>query len=83
MSGASFEPPQPPASKAWMPVAAQLGLAAHVDRESLRAAGRQPGEVVRARAANATQAELLDAIVAPLGLRWRIEGERLVIDAPP
>jgi hypothetical protein len=62
-------------------VAAQLGLTAHVDRESLAARGIQPGEIVRARVTDATRDELLDAIVAPLGLRWTIEGDRLVIDA--
>ena len=26
--------------------------------------------------------ELFDAVVAPLGLRWRIDGDQLTIDAP-
>jgi hypothetical protein len=72
-----------PLEEAARAVADQLGLAAHVDRESLLAKGIQPGEIVRARAADATRDELLDAIVAPLGLRWRIADDRLVIDAPP
>jgi hypothetical protein len=72
-----------PLEEAARAVAAQLGLAAHVDRESLRARGIQPGAIVRARTTDATRDQLLDAIVAPLGLRWRIDGDRLVIDAPP
>ena len=70
-----------PLDEAVRAVAAQLGLTAHLDRESLAARGIQPGEIVRARAADATRDELLDSIVAPLGLRWRIAGDRLVIEA--
>ncbi|MFM9059107.1 MAG: hypothetical protein ACKOSQ_08295 [Planctomycetaceae bacterium] len=64
-------------------IAPRLGLEPALDRESLAARGILPGEIVRAAVTDATRDELLDALVAPLGLRWRIEEGRLVVDAPP
>lgn len=70
-----------PLDEAVRAVAAQFGLVPQIDRDALSARGVLPGEIVRARAVDATRDELLDALVAPLGLRWRIDGNRLVIDA--
>jgi hypothetical protein len=59
-----------------------LGLEGRIDRESLAARGVQPGEIIRVEVRDATRDELFDALVAPLGLRWRIDGNRLTIEAP-
>jgi hypothetical protein len=72
-----------PLDEALQQLAPQLGLEPALDRASLAARGIQPGEIVRAAVADASRDQLLDAIVGPLGLRWRIEGRRLVVDAPP
>ena len=64
-------------------VASRLGLALELDRGSLQARGIQAGEIVRAEIRDASRDELLDRIVAPLGLSWRIEQERLRVFAPP
>ena len=71
-----------PLDEAVPALARQLGLEGHIDRESLAARGVQPGEIVRVEVRDATRDELFDAVVAPLGLRWRIDGNRLTIDAP-
>ncbi|NBX30946.1 hypothetical protein EBR04_10985, partial [bacterium] len=60
----------------------QLGLTGRIDRESLAARGILPGEIVRIEVRDVTRDELFDAVVAPLGLRWRIDGDQLTIDAP-
>ena len=41
------------------------------------------GEIVTAQVTNATRDELLDAVVDPVGLRWRIEGDRLLVEPKP
>lgn len=61
----------------------RLGLEVELDRESLAARGILPGEIVRATVTDASREQLLDAILGPPGLRWRIEGRRLLVDAPP
>lgn len=60
-------------------VAERLGLRAALDREGLAAAGIAPGEIVRVRVDDATRDELLDAIVAPLGLAWSIDDGTLSV----
>lgn len=71
-----------PLDEAVPALARQLGLEGRIDRESLAARGIQPGEIVRVEVRDATRDELLDALVAPLGLRWRIDAAQLTIDAP-
>jgi hypothetical protein len=70
-----------PLDEAVSALARQLGLEGHIDRESLAARGIQPGEIVRVEVRDVTRDELFDALVAPLGLRWRIDGNQLTIDA--
>lgn len=72
-----------PLDQALASIGPRLGLEPALDRESLAARGILPGEIVRAAVTDASRDELLDAIVAPLGLRWRIDDGRLVVDAPP
>lgn len=72
-----------PLDEAVRAIGSQLGLEPSVDRESLAARGILPGEIVRASVTDATRDQLLDAVVAPLGLRWRVDGSRLIVDAPP
>jgi hypothetical protein len=64
-------------------VAGRFGLALALDRESLAARGVAAAEIVRVDVRDASRDALLDAIVAPLGLAWRIEAERLHVSAPP
>lgn len=71
-----------PLDEAVPALARQLGIDGRIDRESLVARGIQPGEVVRVDVRDATRDELFDALVAPLDLRWRIDGNQLTIDAP-
>jgi hypothetical protein len=71
-----------PLDEAVPALARQLGLEGRIDRESLAARGVQPGEIVRVEVRDVTRDELFDALVAPLGLRWRIDGNQLTIDAP-
>lgn len=71
-----------PLDEAVPALARQLGLEGRIDLESLAARGIQPGEIVRVEVRDATRDELFDALVAPLGLHWRIVGNQLTIDAP-
>lgn len=64
-------------------VAKRLGLELAIDRESLARSGIAAGEIVRLSVADASRGELLDAILEPLGLRWRITAGRLDVSAPP
>jgi hypothetical protein len=61
-------------------LASRFGLEPAINREALAARGILPGEIVRVEVRDARRDELLDAIVAPLGLGWRIEDRRLVIE---
>lgn len=63
-------------------VARRTGLALALDRERLVAAGVKPAAIVKVEVRDATQAELLDAITAPLGLTWRVSNARLEVPAP-
>lgn len=70
-----------PLDEAVAALAARFGLAATIDRAALAARGVAPGEIVRVEVRDASRDALLDAVVKPLGLRWRIDGTRLTIDA--
>jgi hypothetical protein len=54
-------------------VTRQLGLTLALDAASLSARGIAPREIARADVRSASRKELLDAILVPLGLSWRIE----------
>lgn len=72
-----------PLDEALRALGPRLGLEPELDRASLAARGILPGEIARAAVTDATREHLLDAILSPLGLRWRIKDGRLVVDAPP
>ncbi|MBM4023414.1 MAG: hypothetical protein FJ284_14480 [Planctomycetes bacterium] len=73
-----------PLDQALAAISDRLGLALDLDAAGLAGRGIAPGEIVRAAVEKASREELLDAIVHPLGLAWRIEGDRLrVFPAPP
>lgn len=71
-----------PLDQALAAVAGRLGLTLDLDAESLRARGIAPGEIVRAEVRNASRDELLRAILEPLALEWRIDGQTLRVGAP-
>jgi len=62
-------------------IAMRLGVAVALDRESLTQAGISPKEIVRANITNASRDDLLDAILAPLDLHWKIDGTTLRVVA--
>lgn len=61
-------------------LAGRFGLEPAIDREALATRGVLPGEIVRVDVRDAARDDLFDAIVAPLGLAWRIDGGRLVVE---
>lgn len=72
-----------PLDKTLAAIAGRLGLALAIDHESLRARGIAAGEIVRADIEDKPRDALLDAILEPLALRWRIEAKTLRVFAPP
>jgi hypothetical protein len=64
-------------------LATQFGLRLDLDRDSLRTRGVAPREIVRADIRDAPRDQVLDHVLGPLGLEWRIEGERLRVFASP
>jgi hypothetical protein len=62
-------------------IAGRLGLEPVIDQASLRRRGIAAGEIVRARVKDATRDQLLDALLEPLELSWRIEDGRLRVFA--
>lgn len=64
-------------------VAGRLGLELDLDRTSLEACGIAARQIVRIDVHDASREELLDRIVTPLSLAWRIEADRLRVFAPP
>jgi hypothetical protein len=62
-------------------IATRLALKLELDRESLTRSGIAPGEIVRATVKNASRDELLDTILDPLGLDWKIDGKTLRVFA--
>jgi hypothetical protein len=64
-------------------LAGQFSLRLDLDLDSLRARGIAAREIVRADIRDAPRGQLLDKVLGPLGLEWRIEGERLRVFASP
>lgn len=64
-------------------VAARLGLALDLDRSGLRARGIDPAEIVRGDFTDVSRDRLLDGILRPRALAWRIDGTTLSISAAP
>jgi len=62
-------------------LAKRFGLALDIDAAALRRRGVAAGEIVRLEIRDASRDRLLDAILAPRGLGWRIEGRTLTISA--
>jgi hypothetical protein len=72
-----------PLDQALAAIAGRLGLAVAIDHESLRARGLSAGEIVRAEVKDKPRDALLDAVLAPLDLRWSIDGKTLRVSAGP
>lgn len=70
-----------PLDQALAAIGSRLGLMVRLDERSLTARGISSREIVRANVRDVTRDELLDAIVEPLGLAWRIDGDTLVVTA--
>jgi hypothetical protein len=62
-------------------IAARLEVKLDIDRESLTRAGIAPREIVRATVKDASRDELLDAILDPLELEWKIDAKTLRVFA--
>ena len=58
-------------------LARQFGLALDLDRQALERRGVAPREIVRLDVKDASRESLLDAVLGPLSLGWRIEGDTL------
>lgn len=58
-------------------LAKRFGLALELDRVALEQRGIAPREIVRIDVKDASREALLDAVLDPLGLGWRIEGGTL------
>ena len=75
-----------PLDQAVAAIAGRLGLEPELDRASLAARGIATGEIVRAEVEKVSREALLDAVLQPVGLQWKIEGQRLRVfaaDRPP
>lgn len=70
-----------PLDQALAAIAGRLGLELDLDQASLAARGIAPGEIVRAEVEKASRDALLDAVLQPVGLEWKIEGRRLRVFA--
>ena len=70
-----------PLDQALAALAGRLGLELDLDQASLAARGIAPGEIVRAEVKKASRDRLLDAVLQPVGLEWKIEGGRLRVFA--
>jgi hypothetical protein len=62
-------------------LAGRFALTLDLDRPGLSRVGVAPGEIVRLELRDATRGQILDAILGPRGLVWRIEGDRLRVSA--
>ena len=62
-------------------ISQRLKLKPAIDTQSLKARGINPKEIIRLEIKDASQDQLLDAIVRPLGLGWSIERDDLSISA--
>lgn len=72
-----------PLEEALAAITRQLGLVLDLDKASLSARGIAPREIVRAVVRSASRDQLLDAILAPLGLAWQIDDATLRVWAEP
>jgi hypothetical protein len=72
-----------PLDQAIAALARRFSLRADIDTASLVACGIAPAEIVRVRVEGVSRDELLDAVVAPLGLLWAIDDGTLRVFAPP
>ena len=72
-----------PLDQAVAALSRRFALAPEIDAASLAARGIAAAEIVRVRVENVSRDELLDAVVAPLGLAWTIDGDTLRVFAPP
>lgn len=72
-----------PLEEALAAVCRQLGLRLDLDAASLSARGIAPREIARANVQSASRDKLLDAILVPLGLSWRIDDGVLRVWAAP
>ena len=72
-----------PLDQAIAALARRFALVPEIDAASLAARGIAAGEIVRVRVEDVTRDELFDAVVAPLGLAWTIDGGTLRLFAPP
>ena len=70
-----------PLDEALAAIGGRLGLTVRLDEPSLTARGISSREIVRANVRDVSRDELLDAIVKPLGLSWRIDDDTLVVTA--
>ncbi|MFZ4732215.1 MAG: hypothetical protein ACOYK7_06700 [Pirellulales bacterium] len=64
-------------------VARRTGLTLAIDRAAVERAGLKPAVIVRVEVRDATRDQLLDAVTGPLGLGWRITGDRLEVPGTP
>lgn len=62
-------------------VSQRLKVELSINTQSLKTRGINPQEIIRLEIKDASQDQLLDAIVKPLGLTWSIEKGRLSISA--
>ena len=62
-------------------IATRLSLKLDLDRESLARKGVAPREIVRATVKDASRDELLGAILEPLELGWKVDGDTLRVFA--
>jgi len=72
-----------PLDQAVAAIAHRFSLRPEIDATSLAARGIAPAEIVRVRVADVTRDDLLDAVVAPLGLSWAIDDGVLRVFAAP
>jgi hypothetical protein len=72
-----------PLDQALAAICGNLGLTLELDTAGLAARGIPPGEIVRADVDKASREQLLDAVLHPLGLEWKIEGDRLRVFSAP
>lgn len=72
-----------PLDQAVAALARRFALQPDIDAASLATRGIAVAEIVRVRVEGATRDELLDAVVAPLGLAWAIHDGTLRVFAPP
>jgi len=63
-------------------LAKRFGLRLEVDQKAVAARGIAVGEIVRRSVKDATRGQLLDAILEPLDLGWRIDDGRLLVGEP-